>query len=130
MNFGQAIALAFAKAGAARIVIASRSAQKLEATKEELLKINPNADVLVLSTDVTSEHSVNHLEETVKSRFGIPDVLVNGAGRWSPSATLGESKPQEWWADFVRYSCPGFLMQEERCVQCLTDTRLHLGSQH
>jgi NAD(P)-dependent dehydrogenase (short-subunit alcohol dehydrogenase family) len=110
MTFGQAIALAFAKADAARIVIASRSAEKLEVTKQELLKINPNVDVLVVPTDTTSEDSVNHLEETVESKFGIPDVLVNGAGLWSSVETIGESKPKEWWADFVRYLRPGFLI--------------------
>ncbi|KAF2488334.1 NAD(P)-binding protein [Lophium mytilinum] len=100
-GIGKAIAIAFAKADAARIVLASRSSQKLEATKRELLKVNPKVDVLVLPTDTTSEESVNHLEETVKSSFGIPDVLVNGAGLWSGAATIiGESEPKEWWADF------------------------------
>lgn len=64
-------------------------------------KINPNVDVLVVPTDTTSEDSVSRLEETVKSKFGIPDVLVNGAGLWSSTETIGESKPKEWWADFV-----------------------------
>jgi len=110
MTFGQAIALAFAKADAARIVIASRSAEKLEATKQVLLKINPNVDVLVVPVDITSEDSVNHLEETVKSKVGIPNVLVNGAGLWSSTETIGESEPKDWWADFVRYLRLGFLV--------------------
>jgi NAD(P)-dependent dehydrogenase (short-subunit alcohol dehydrogenase family) len=67
-----------------------------------LLKINPNIDVLVVPTDTTSEDSVSRLEETVKSKFGIPDALVNGAGLFSSTETIGESKPKEWWADFVR----------------------------
>ncbi|KAF2815864.1 NAD(P)-binding protein [Mytilinidion resinicola] len=100
-GIGKAIALAFAKADAARIVLASRSGQKLGATKQELLKINRNLDVLVLPTDTTSEESVNHLEETVKSKFGIPDVLVNGAGIWAGGDTIiGESNPKDWWTDF------------------------------
>ncbi|KAF2476655.1 NAD(P)-binding protein [Lindgomyces ingoldianus] len=99
-GIGKAIALAFAKADADRIVIASRSAEKLEETKQELLRINPNADVLVVPTDTTSEDSVNHLEETVKFEFGIPDVLINGAGLWSSIETIRETNPKEWWADF------------------------------
>jgi len=106
MTFGQAIALAFAKADAARIVIASRSAEKLEA---KLLKINFNVDVLVVPVNTTFEDSVNHLEETVKSKFEILNVLVNGAGLWSSTETIGESEPKKWWADFVRYLRPGFL---------------------
>lgn len=80
----------------------SRSAQKLDVAKEELLKINPSINVLVVPTDTTFEDSVSRLEETVKSKFGIPDVLVNGAGLFSSTETIGESKPKEWWADFVR----------------------------
>ena len=91
-------------------MIASRSVEKLEVTKQELLKINPNVEVLVLSTDTTSEDSVNRLEETVKSRFGIPDVLVNGAGLWSSSERIGESKPKDWWADVVSHTRPGNLV--------------------
>jgi len=45
MIFEQIIALAFAKADATRIVIASRSIEKLKTTKQELLKINLNIDV-------------------------------------------------------------------------------------
>ena len=112
MILGQAIALAFAKAGAAKLVIASRSAKRLEATERELLKINPNVDVLVLPTDTTSEDSVNNLEEVVRSKFGIPDVLVNGAGLWSSVETIGDSKPKEWWADFVSPLSPGHLIKE------------------
>jgi NAD(P)-dependent dehydrogenase (short-subunit alcohol dehydrogenase family) len=81
--FGQGIAIAFVKAGVARIAIASRSSEKLEVTKQELLNISPNVDVLVIPTDIASEDSVDHLEETVKSKFGIPDILVNGVGLWS-----------------------------------------------
>jgi NAD(P)-dependent dehydrogenase (short-subunit alcohol dehydrogenase family) len=68
-----------------------------------MLKINPNIDVLVVQTDTTSEDSVDHLEETVKSKFGVPDVLVNYAALWSSPESITESKPKEWWADFVRY---------------------------
>jgi NAD(P)-dependent dehydrogenase (short-subunit alcohol dehydrogenase family) len=65
-----------------------------------MLKINPNIDTLVAPTDNTSEDSVGHLQETVKSKFG---VLVNCAALWSSAESITESKPKEWWADFVRY---------------------------
>lgn len=91
------------KAGAARIAIASRSSKNLEVTKQELLDISPSVKVLIVPTDITSEDGVCHLEAAVKSEFGIPDVLVNGAGLWSSVETIGESKPSEWWRDFVRH---------------------------
>ena len=101
MTIGKAIALALAKADAPCIVIASRSAERLEATRRELLKINTDVDVLVIPTDTTCEGRVDRLKETVKAKFGIPDVLVNGAGLWSSAEPTAESKPKEWWADFV-----------------------------
>jgi len=63
---------------------------------------------LIIPTDTTSEESVNHLEETVKSKYGIPDVLVNNVGTWTSGGVLGETKPKDWWWDFVRYFLSGF----------------------
>jgi len=79
----------------------SRNVEKLNVTKQELLSINGNMDVLVLPTDTTSEDSVSSLEDAVKSKFGIPHILVNSAGLWSSTEIIGETKPKEWWADFV-----------------------------
>jgi NAD(P)-dependent dehydrogenase (short-subunit alcohol dehydrogenase family) len=94
-TFGQAIALAFTKADAPRIVIASHSAKRLETTKQEILKINPNIDILVVPTDTTSEGSVDRLEETVKSKFGVPKILDNRAALGSSAEPITESKPKE-----------------------------------
>jgi len=102
----QGIALAFAKAGAPRLVLASRSIAKLESTKQELVKINPNIDVLVVQTDITSEKSVDLLADAIKTKFGTPDILVNGAGLWSSTEMIGESNPTEWWQDFVSKLVP------------------------
>jgi NAD(P)-dependent dehydrogenase (short-subunit alcohol dehydrogenase family) len=103
INCEQAIALAFAKADAARIVIASRSVEKLKVTKQDLVKVNPNVDILVLVTDITSEESVGNLEENARSTFGTADVLINAAGLWLSTDTVEKSSPKQWWADFVRY---------------------------
>jgi heptaprenylglyceryl phosphate synthase len=55
-----------------------------------MLKVSPNIDVLVAPTDTTSEDSVDHLEETVKSKFGVPESIT-------------ESKSNELWPEFGRY---------------------------
>jgi NAD(P)-dependent dehydrogenase (short-subunit alcohol dehydrogenase family) len=68
-----------------------------------MLKVSPNIDVLVAPTDTTSEDSVDHLEETVKSKFGVPDVLVNCAALWSSAESITESKSNELWPEFGRY---------------------------
>ncbi|KIJ93543.1 hypothetical protein K443DRAFT_645366 [Laccaria amethystina LaAM-08-1] len=54
-GIGKAIALAFAKADATNLILASRSVAKLEITKAEILKINSKNNVLVVGVDTTSE---------------------------------------------------------------------------
>jgi NAD(P)-dependent dehydrogenase (short-subunit alcohol dehydrogenase family) len=100
------------KADAPRIDIASLSAEKLETAKQEMLKINPNIDVLVVPTDTSSEDSVDRLKDNVKSKFGVPDVLVNFPAFWSSAESITKSKRKEWWADFVRYLYSGCLVWE------------------
>ena len=94
--------MAFAKANASKIVMISRTAKKLEAAKQELLSINPNLTVFTIPTDTSSEDSVNVAEETIRSKVGIPDILINGAGLWTSPEAVAETNPKQWWADFVR----------------------------
>ena len=99
-GIGKAIALAFAKAGVAKIILAARNVEKLEETKREVLSFNGDVEVLVFPTDTTSQESVEKLEHKAKAWCGVPDVLVNAAGLWSSTTSLSESNPEEWWADF------------------------------
>jgi NAD(P)-dependent dehydrogenase (short-subunit alcohol dehydrogenase family) len=99
-GIGKAIALAFAKAGVAKIILAARSVEKLEETKREVMRVNDGVEVLVFPTDITSQQSVEKLEDKAKGWCGVPDVLVNAAGLWSSTSTLSESNPEKWWADF------------------------------
>jgi short-subunit dehydrogenase len=61
-----------------KVVMASRSIDKLKAVKDEISGYNP--DILALETDVSKEEDCKHLiEETVKT-FGRIDILINNAG--------------------------------------------------
>lgn len=102
----QAIALAFAKASATNLIIASRSVAKLEATKAEILNINSKSKVLVVGVDTTSEVDVEKLEKAVKDTFGHADVLVNNSGQWAGRGNIEELNVKAWWRDLVRALFP------------------------
>ena len=79
----QAVAHAFALAGAANVVITARSQPELESARKEILaepQLSGSPQVLVQVTDVTSQESVKALFDRL-DREGINiDVLVNNAG--------------------------------------------------
>jgi NADP-dependent 3-hydroxy acid dehydrogenase YdfG len=76
-GIGRAVALAFAREGAA-LVLAARSAERLAEVAEEVRALG--GQVLSVQTDVTSHDAVTALVDTAMNEFGRIDVLVNNAG--------------------------------------------------
>lgn len=76
-GIGRSIALAFAFEGA-KVVLASRNRQKLEAVAREIQVTDRTA--LVVPTDVTVEEDVVNLFRLTMENFGRVDILVNNAG--------------------------------------------------
>jgi short-subunit dehydrogenase len=76
-GFGEAIARRCASEGA-RVVLAARSAEKLEQLAKELGDGASRA--LAIPTDVASDGDVARLAAGTLDRFGRVDVLVNNAG--------------------------------------------------
>jgi NAD(P)-dependent dehydrogenase (short-subunit alcohol dehydrogenase family) len=82
-GIGRATAVEFARAGA-RLVLAARSADRLESLKSEL---GGAADaVITVPTDVTREADVRRLVEHTLDRFGRVDIAVCNAGIYIRSA--------------------------------------------
>jgi short-subunit dehydrogenase len=77
-GIGRAFAGLSAGAGA-RVAIAARSTDKLDALARELARTT-GAEVLPITADVTSEADRRRLLDTVVDQFGGLDVLVNNAG--------------------------------------------------
>jgi NAD(P)-dependent dehydrogenase (short-subunit alcohol dehydrogenase family) len=78
-GIGAAIALAFAREGAA-VVLAELDIDTAQQTAEHI-KAQTGARVLAVRTDVTQAASVQHAVSEAEQSFGAPlDVLVNNAG--------------------------------------------------
>jgi len=76
-GIGKGIAKAFAEEGCC-LVIASRSADRLNATAKELAATG--SEIMAVATDVTVEAQVVALFKQTLDRFGRLDILVNSTG--------------------------------------------------
>ncbi|PIC24880.1 hypothetical protein B9Z55_018025 [Caenorhabditis nigoni] len=79
-GIGRATAILFAQEGA-KVTITGRNAQRLEETKQEILKAGiPEDHVLAIATDLTTEEGQDKLINETIQKFGKLDILVNNAG--------------------------------------------------
>ncbi|KAH7132419.1 putative oxidoreductase ucpA [Dendryphion nanum] len=111
-GIGRAIALQYAHASVAGIILSSRTTSELDEVEAAIQIINPSVQVLKIKLDVTSESGVQNAYEAVRSLFGRLDVLVNNAGAstaWTPIIT---SNPTDWWRTFeINIKGPYLLLQ-------------------
>lgn len=91
-GIGRAVALAFAREGAA-VALAARTTSELEAVAAQIKSRAGRA--LVVPTDVTREASVGALVEQVLGDFKRVDILVTAAGV-ATFAPLVDTKTEEW----------------------------------
>lgn len=77
----------------AKVVIAARRKEKLDAIAEDIKK--NGGEALVVKTDVTNRGEVKNLIDTAKKEFGKIDVLINNAGLMA-IAPMAEDKVDEW----------------------------------
>ncbi|MBX2846251.1 MAG: SDR family oxidoreductase [Saprospiraceae bacterium] len=87
------IGLAIAKAFAAKqydVAISSRSQEKLNQAKADILSKIDGARVQTFVCDASSKEAVLGLAEQIKSKWGGVDILVNNAGVYVPGS-IGEA---------------------------------------
>ncbi|KAJ0380861.1 hypothetical protein COL26b_000701 [Colletotrichum chrysophilum] len=92
-GIGRETALAFAAAGAARVILLGRSESALSTTKSSL---PPSVQSETFVTDITSEETLIK----VAAAIGKWDILVLTAGYTSPPSTIAGSTSDEWWLNF------------------------------
>lgn len=94
-GIGRATALAFARSGAATVILAARSG--LQDLADEIAQLHPATKVICVSLDVTSEESVAAALAAVGAQVSSIDILINNAGYLEEPKPLKESDPKEWW---------------------------------
>jgi short-subunit dehydrogenase len=78
-GIGEATAREFGREGA-RIVLAARRVDRLEALAQEINSIGKGAETLVVQADLAQLQDIQSLIHQALDRFGRIDVLVNNAG--------------------------------------------------
>ena len=92
-GIGSRIAQTYVEAGA-RVVIASRSQEKIDAVVEQLSAAGGEA--VAVATDVTVPEDVTIMVAKTIEAFGRVDVLVNNAGGAMFVKPPEKLRPEEW----------------------------------
>jgi NAD(P)-dependent dehydrogenase (short-subunit alcohol dehydrogenase family) len=92
-GIGQAIAYAFAKAGA-QVIVTSRKAQDLEATAATIRAFGGKA--FLLPAHLGRMDEIQKMVNTVMEKFGRIDILVNNAGASPAMGTVLDSDERLW----------------------------------
>ena len=92
-NLGQALAAAFADAGAS-LVLVDHKPGRLEAMFPKLA--TSERHYLASAVDAAKADAVEAMVAEAIKRFGRIDVLVNAAGGYAGGATVAESEPALW----------------------------------
>lgn len=98
-GIGQALAISYARAGVAGVVIGARSdLSKVEKAAfqaaEEAHRAAPK--VLKVKLNVTSVESVGQAVAEIEKTFGRLDIVINNAGVFG-GGTIADSNPDDWW---------------------------------
>lgn len=99
-GIGRSIALQYARASVAGLILCARTADQLDEVESMIRSTNANIRVLKLVVDVTKEEDVKMCAEAVRVSFDRLDILVNNAGFSAPWVPISDGKPAEWWNNF------------------------------
>lgn len=90
-GLGLHISLAYARAGASGIIIASRTRSDLDDLEKRILEINPKCHVLSAVCDTTKKSDLDSLASKTKDKYDRLDVVVANAGiisKYLPDGSL------------------------------------------
>lgn len=122
-GIGEAVALAFARAGA-HLALVARSTAGMERVAEGLRKLG--VQVMSVSANVAKQKNVERATAQALEAFGRIDVLVNAAGIYGPIGPLAECDMRRWAAAIetnllgtafaMRAVLPGMIARREGCI--------------
>jgi NAD(P)-dependent dehydrogenase (short-subunit alcohol dehydrogenase family) len=121
-GIGAAIAREFASETRARLALVSRNTSKLKAVADACRSAGGNPRFF--QCDLTREREVETLAEQVIAQIGLPDVVVNNAGQFSPGA-VHETSPTDF-----RHQIDVNLMSAYHVTHAFLNRMMQRGSGH
>jgi NAD(P)-dependent dehydrogenase (short-subunit alcohol dehydrogenase family) len=109
-GLGEAIAMLFARRGAAGIVICGRNGVSGEAVRQALQALGTQA--VFVKADLSSVDAARSVVQAADQRFGRVDVLVNAAGLTDRGTILDTTQERYDELFNVNVRAPFFLIQE------------------
>jgi len=95
-GIGRSIALRYAEADVAAIILCARTASQVDETQSQIKKINPNVRIYKHTIDITNEKQVFAMADAVHAKQGRLDVLINNAGTTDKWETITEGDIEAW----------------------------------
>lgn len=99
-SIGGTVALSFARAGAKKIALIARTETSLEATKAKIAEAFPDAEVMVVTADVSRAESVGMAAHSIRAGLGAWDVFAHCAAVAPTHTTIAGADEDEWWHAF------------------------------
>ncbi|KAJ4183085.1 hypothetical protein NW755_009933 [Fusarium falciforme] len=97
-GIGQAIAVAFAQASAAKLILTALEESELDETRQKVQEIKPSIQVFSRALDVRSNADVeNFVSQAAIWAGNRIDVLCCNAGISPPLVPIASGDPDRWW---------------------------------
>lgn len=119
-GLGQELSTLAAAEGAEAVVLAARTAAKLDAAEQEIADLGLGTKVLKVATDISSEEQCKALADAAAEAFGRIDVLFNSAydpGSFEPI----ESASMDGWRRAMDVNFFGTMHLTQACVPHMKD---------
>lgn len=114
-GLGQELSTLAAQEGAAAVVLAARTASKLDAAEQEINDLGLGTKVLKMATDIASKEQCEALAEAAAKEFGRIDVLFNSA--YNPGAFEPiENADMEGWRAAIDVNLFGTMYLTQACI--------------
>jgi NAD(P)-dependent dehydrogenase (short-subunit alcohol dehydrogenase family) len=114
-GLGQELSTLAAKEGAVAVVLAARTASKLDTAEQEIRELGLGTKVLKVPTDISNQEQCQALADKAVAEFGRIDVLFNSAydpGSFEPI----ESANMDGWRRAMEVNFFGTMHLSQACV--------------
>ncbi|KAF2622551.1 putative oxidoreductase ucpA [Macroventuria anomochaeta] len=96
-GIGRSMAIQYARANVATIIICARTTSELDEVESAVQKANASVRVRKEALSVTDGAAVKDLARRVGEEEGCLDILINNAGLSRPWEPIGDTDPEDYW---------------------------------